>query len=174
MLPLPAEAHCNATWTYLRSEPYERVYSSTMQYLSWLPGLYVSLDSGPYCSRENASTPAMLRQASKMAQCISALMTGGEAHSAHSFASAPWLHGHACDILPLVTLVSMIAGLPERRASSPFSEAQPSTSAACNRKLEITALPVDVLRMMSQELPTAVTSLAFLPDSKLSFSDAHI
>ena len=92
-------------------------------------------------------------------------MTGEEAHSAHILASASWLHGHACHILPLVKLVSMIAGLPERRASSPLSEAQLSTSAACSRKLDITALPVDVLRMMSQELPTAVTSLASFSQS---------
>jgi len=99
---------------------------------------------------------------------------------AHILASASWLHGHACDIPPLVTLVIMLAGLPERRASYPLSEAQLSTSAASSRKLEITALPVDVLRMMSQELPTAVTSLAFLLlaflpvlDSKLSIRDAY-
>ncbi len=64
------------------------------------------------------------------------------------------------------------AGLPERHPSCSAPEAQSSSSATPTR-LELTSLPADVLRIISQELCTAVNLPAQLPSAPWAAFSAH-
>ena len=61
---------------------------------------------------------------------------------------------HACFVLMHPHASS--AGLPERQSDYSALEAQLRSSAASKKRLELASLPVDILRIVSQELHTWV------------------
>ena len=58
-------------------------------------------------------------------------------------------------LCPYASYASSV-GLPERHSDYPAQEAQMRSSAVYKKRLELASLPVDILRIVSQELPTWV------------------